>query len=82
MATFILTARTNIPLGNGLAPIHQREQRIINIGTYGITEGTLFTNFQCKDILAQQLNLAFGTGNFFTRDNLLKFAGYFKVIAV
>ena len=82
MATFVLTERTNIPLGNGLAPIHQREQRVINIGTQGVTEGKLFSDFRCKDILAQQLNMAFGTGNFFNKDNVGRFFGYFKVQAI
>ncbi len=82
MATFVLTTRNNVPLGNGLAPIPQREQRVISVGTQGVTASTLFSNYQCKDILAQQLNMAFGTGNFFTRDNVAKYFGYFKVVPI
>lgn len=81
MSTFVITAKSNIPI-NGQPPIPQFKQCTVNINAFGVTATTLFTNFKVKEILAQQMNFYFGTGNFFTRDNVMTYAGYFKVIAV
>lgn len=81
MSTFVITAKSNIPI-YGQPPIQQFQQCTVNINAYGVTATTLFTNIKGKEILAQQMNLYFGTGNFFTRDNVTNYAGYFKVTAV
>lgn len=79
MANFVLTAKSNIPLGAGLSPIPKCEQKVISVASATVTASTLFTNYQSKDVLAQQLNKEFGTGDFFNRDNVMKFSGYFKI---
>lgn len=77
MAQFSLTPKNNIPLC-GQAPIPKGNTCIISISTFGITPSTLFSNYQSRGVLAQQLNMVYGT-DFFTKDNVSKYVGYFDI---
>jgi len=79
MPSFLITAKSNVPLPNGLHYIPQFQQAIISVGYSGVTSTTLFTNRQSQEILAQQMNFHFGTGDFFNKDNVLTYSGYFAV---
>ena len=56
MASFVITARTNIDRANGFH-INRGQEFNININMCGITPINLFGNSRCKAQLMQQLRL-------------------------
>lgn len=80
MAQFVITPKSLIQFGSGLDPIRQgrENERLISINVIGITPTTLFTRFNARSILADQLNRAYGTTGF-TPDNVIKYAGQFNI---
>lgn len=80
MASFVLTAKNNIPL-QGLPPIKAGTQINVNIQA-DVTASTLFTKHDCKNNLAYILNRELGTGSFFSAGNVLHFSGNFRITKI
>lgn len=77
MAKFVLTARSNIPMGSGQNPIPQGERIIVNINTFGVNQSNLFSNFAARESLFKQLqNKGYDFGK---ADMLFNRSGYFQV---
>lgn len=77
MAKFVLTTRSNVPMGGGQSPIPQGEKIVVNINTFGVTPTNLFSNPASREALFRQLqNKGYDFGKV---DVLFNRSGYFQV---
>ena len=80
MAQFVITPKSTILFGPGLDPIRpgKENERVVAVNVIGITPSTLFTRYNARTILADQLNRAYGTTGF-TPENVIRYGGQFQI---
>lgn len=80
MAKFVITPKSTIQFGPGLDPIRpgRENEREVAVNVTGITPSTLFTRYDTRTILADQLNRAYGTTGF-TPENVIRYGGKFQI---